>query len=118
VCVTYALCSEAFTEGDVIGCFLDLDNGVVGFSKNGAYLGEAFRFDVGGAGRQKQAYFPAIALKQATVGCDTPLRGLAHMPYTLSRMCFHAASRGQISSDPIRALCDKLVLGWCLWPIG
>lgn len=38
----------------MIGCFLDLDNGVVGFSKNGNYLGEAFRFETGGGAGAKQ----------------------------------------------------------------
>ena len=55
---------ESFGQGDVIGCFLDMDKGVVGFSKNGTYLGEAFRLE---GGANKKAYFPAVVLKQGRV---------------------------------------------------
>ena len=54
---------ESFGQGDVIGCFIDMDKGVVGFSKNGTYLGEAFKLEEG----NKHAYFPAVVLKQGRV---------------------------------------------------
>lgn len=57
-------CRESFGQGDVIGCFLDLSKGVVGFSKNGKYLGDAFQLDSAAAAG---ALFPAVVLKQARV---------------------------------------------------
>ena len=55
---------ESFGQGDVIGCFLDLGKGVVGFSKNGKYLGDAFALDPAMAAG---ALFPSVVLKQARV---------------------------------------------------
>ena len=55
---------EKFSQGDVIGCYLDLSSGVVGYSKNGVYLGEAFELE---SSARKSAYFPAIVLKQSQV---------------------------------------------------
>eukprot|EP00095_Tigriopus_kingsejongensis_P005813 maker-scaffold716_size107355-snap-gene-0.27 protein:Tk05813 transcript:maker-scaffold716_size107355-snap-gene-0.27-mRNA-1 annotation:"atp-dependent rna helicase ddx1" len=51
---------EAFGRGDVIGCFLDLDQGQIAFAKNGQDLGVAFALTpkLGSA-----AFFPAIVLK-------------------------------------------------------
>ena len=54
---------ESFGQGDVVGCFLDLEKGVVGFSKNGKYLGDAFSLLEGDL--KQQAWFPAVVLKQA-----------------------------------------------------
>ncbi|GAB5031371.1 atp-dependent rna helicase ddx1 [Nannochloropsis oceanica] len=54
---------ESFGQGDVIGCFLDLEKGVLGFSKNGKYLGDAFVLE--GELKGQEAWFPAVALKQA-----------------------------------------------------
>lgn len=54
---------ESFGQGDVIGCFLDLEKGVVGFSKNGKYLGDAFVLE--GDLKGQEAWFPAVVLKQA-----------------------------------------------------
>ena len=55
---------ESFGQGDVIGCFLDLAKGVVGFSKNGKPLDDAFALDPAVAA---SALFPAVVLKQARV---------------------------------------------------
>lgn len=33
---------EKFGKGDCVGCLLDLENGVVTFTKNGKVFGEAF----------------------------------------------------------------------------
>jgi len=48
----------------VIGCYLDFSRGVVGFSKNGIYLGDAYCLETFA---KQSAYFPAIVLKQAQV---------------------------------------------------
>ena len=47
---------EAWTAGDVIGCALDLDSGVVSFARNGRDLGPAF------TGVRPLAYYPAVSL--------------------------------------------------------
>lgn len=48
---------EAWTQGDVIGCALDLDAGTVAFARNGVHLGCAFE-----GIRRNVAYFPAVSL--------------------------------------------------------
>lgn len=50
---------QAWLAGDVIGCCLDLDAGIVTFYRNGVSLGEAFRNIRRGPGF---AYFPAVSL--------------------------------------------------------
>lgn len=55
---------EIFKKGDVIGSFLDLEKGTVGFSKNGVYLGDAFVMEESLKGL---AWFPAVALKEARI---------------------------------------------------
>ncbi len=55
---------ESFGQGDVVGCFLDVAKGMVGFSKNGRYLGDAFTLDPPAAAA---ALFPALVLKQGRV---------------------------------------------------
>ena len=55
---------EPFTKGDTVGCFLTLQAGKpgsVGFSKNGAWLGEAFQLPPS----VKGPLFPAVAMKNA-----------------------------------------------------
>uniref|UniRef100_A0A023GNS0 ATP-dependent RNA helicase n=1 Tax=Amblyomma triste TaxID=251400 RepID=A0A023GNS0_AMBTT len=53
---------EKFGMHDVIGCYLDLDNGSVKFSKNGNVFGEAFRIP---ANLTRCPMFPAVVLKNA-----------------------------------------------------
>lgn len=48
---------EAWTQGDVIGCAVDMDAGTVAFSRNGAYLGCAFT-----GIKRHLPYFPAASL--------------------------------------------------------
>ena len=48
---------EAWAQGDVIGCAIDLDVGTVAFLRNGAHLGFAFE-----GIRRPLAYFPAASL--------------------------------------------------------
>ncbi len=36
--VVYHYSTQAFGKGDTIGCYLDMDSGVVGYSKNGVCL--------------------------------------------------------------------------------
>jgi len=50
----------AFGKGDVIGCYLDLDNAEIAYTKNGVDLGLAFSIS---EGLSKQAFFPAVVLK-------------------------------------------------------
>ncbi|XP_054715787.1 LOW QUALITY PROTEIN: E3 ubiquitin-protein ligase RNF123-like [Uloborus diversus] len=66
---------ESWLTGDVIGCSIDLDKGVIGFYRNGSYLGDAFDNVQVGPGL---AYFPAVSLAYnenlvANFG-STPLR--------------------------------------------
>jgi ATP-dependent RNA helicase DDX1 len=53
---------EAFGKGDVIGCYLDLDNKEISFTKNGINLGVAFPIP---RSQEHQPFFPALVLKNA-----------------------------------------------------
>ncbi|XP_034238191.1 ATP-dependent RNA helicase Ddx1 [Thrips palmi] len=53
---------ESFGINDTIGCYLDLDNGEVSFSKNGKHLGKAF--SIADNARNK-TFHPAVVLKNA-----------------------------------------------------
>lgn len=53
---------EAYGKGDAIGCYLDLDAGVVGFSKNGVYLDDAYEVSQDMLGK---TFYPAVVLKNA-----------------------------------------------------
>lgn len=55
---------ESFTMHDVIGCYLDLDEAKISFSKNGIHLGHAF--DIPGYLR-KYAFFATSVLKNAEI---------------------------------------------------
>lgn len=55
---------ETFGLLDIIGCWLDLDNWTVGFSKNGTYLGDAFKIP---ANLKTSAFYPAVVLKNAEI---------------------------------------------------
>ena len=54
---------EKFGKGDCVGCLLDLENGVVAFTKNGKALGEAFRLSEQSA--KCDGLFPAVCVKNA-----------------------------------------------------
>lgn len=53
---------EPYGLTDVLGCYLDLDAGVIHYSKNGNHFGEAFKI----AGHLKgSAFYPACVIKNA-----------------------------------------------------
>lgn len=65
---------EKFGINDVIGCYLDLDNGLIKFSKNGNDLGEAFKIS---QSLRRSAFFAAVVLKNAEMEFnfgDSPFR--------------------------------------------
>ena len=49
-----------FGKGDFIGCYLDLDNWEIAYTKNGKDLGLAFEIP---RQQQNQTFFPAVVLK-------------------------------------------------------
>ncbi|CAH8679970.1 unnamed protein product [Schistosoma rodhaini] len=53
---------EAFGKGDTIGCFLDLDNGSISWSKNGKLFGKAYDIP---AHLRSKGLFPSVCLKNA-----------------------------------------------------
>ncbi|XP_064870326.1 ATP-dependent RNA helicase DDX1-like [Oncorhynchus nerka] len=53
---------EEFTMHDTMGCYLDLDNGLLSFSKNGTDLGLAFEIP---ALLKNQPFFASCVLKNA-----------------------------------------------------
>ncbi|XGW24585.1 hypothetical protein V3C99_006202 [Haemonchus contortus] len=57
---------ESFTTGDVMGCYLDLDNGRIWWSKNGKEFGVAFRLDAKFSSPQC-ALHPAVLVQNSSL---------------------------------------------------
>ncbi|KAI9908014.1 hypothetical protein PsorP6_003697 [Peronosclerospora sorghi] len=55
----------SWNENDVIGCFLDLHEGIISFTRNGVDLGVAFRNVKTTSG--DQGFFPAISVEQMEI---------------------------------------------------
>lgn len=51
-----------FGKGDIIGCYLDLENMEISYTKNGTDLGLAFAIN---RNQYKDAFYPAVVLKNA-----------------------------------------------------
>lgn len=65
---------EPFGINDVIGCFLNLENGSISFSKNGNLFGQAFDIP---KSLDNRAFFPSVTLKNAELLFnfgDTPFK--------------------------------------------
>ncbi|KAK3861170.1 hypothetical protein Pcinc_032827 [Petrolisthes cinctipes] len=68
---------EAFGLHDVMGCYLDLDNMEIGYSKNGTDLGKAFTLK----NEFKNAVFhPAVVLKNAEMSFNFGATNFKHSP--------------------------------------
>ncbi|VDK73504.1 unnamed protein product [Dibothriocephalus latus] len=59
-----------FRVGDVIGCFLDLDNGILQWSINGNAFPEAYRIDQSFITHKKSVFFPAGSLYNTTISVN------------------------------------------------
>ncbi|PIK47054.1 putative ATP-dependent RNA helicase DDX1 [Apostichopus japonicus] len=68
---------EPYGMGDTIGCFLDLDAGVISYSKNGIDLGQAFAIP---GHLQKQTFFAAVVLKNAEMKFNFGSFTFKHQP--------------------------------------
>ena len=51
---------QAFGLNDVMGCYIDLDQGIIKYTKNGKDLGTAFNIP---GHMKKSHFFPAVVLK-------------------------------------------------------
>jgi hypothetical protein len=56
-----------YSEGDVVGCFIDLAAGSISFSVNGENQGQAFSIP---NHMKKSAFHPAVCLKNAAVSVN------------------------------------------------
>lgn len=54
---------RSYAKGDIVGCYIDLENGTIEFSINGELQGAAF--DIPHAYRGKTGFYPAVCLKNA-----------------------------------------------------
>lgn len=68
---------EAFGLNDVIGCYLDLDNLTVSFSKNGSQLGKAFQIS---PQLKTSSFFPAVVVKNAEMSFNFGAQSFKHEP--------------------------------------
>ena len=55
--------SQAFGLNDVMGCYIDLDQSIIKYTKNGKDLGTAFNIP---GHMKKSHFFPAVVLKVRT----------------------------------------------------
>ncbi|XP_064486490.1 ATP-dependent RNA helicase DDX1-like [Ornithodoros turicata] len=68
---------EPFGMHDVIGCYLDLDNNIVKYSKNGVDLGDAFQI---AQNLRRCPFFPAVVLKNAEMSFNFGASPFKHPP--------------------------------------
>lgn len=69
----FILYGEPFGKGDVIGCFVDLDDGSVSWSKNGKFFGEGFKLPPKFSG----TLYAAVCMKNAELSVnfgETPFK--------------------------------------------
>ncbi|KAK6054438.1 SPRY domain protein [Cooperia oncophora] len=70
---------ESFTTGDVMGCFLDIDNGRMWWSKNGKEFEVAFRLDTKFTSPQC-ALHPAVLVQNSSLELNFGATPFAHPP--------------------------------------
>jgi len=68
---------QPFTQHDIIGCYLDMDQGKISFSKNGKHLGHAF--DIPGY-MLKMPFYPAVVLKNSEIELNFGFDGFKFQP--------------------------------------
>lgn len=81
--------AKAVEEGNVVSCFIDLDQREISYSLNGESLGIAFRLPDSLAGK---AFFPAVAVKNSEVSINF---GLTPFAFDQSSNGFVAISQAQ-----------------------
>lgn len=65
---------ETYGLNDVLGCYLDLDNGQIHYAKNGKHMGVAFEIP---PQLRRAALYPAVVVKNAEIRFnfgDTPFK--------------------------------------------
>ncbi len=72
---------EPFGKGDCIGCYIDLDNQEIYFTKNGVDLGLAFTIP---KSQSQKTFFPAIVLK---VSSSKVKRWFSNNVYSFFKEC-------------------------------
>lgn len=92
---------EKYGDGDCIGCFLDMEGGIVSFSKNGTDLGQAFTISES----DKQAVmFPAVLLKDCGVTFQFGADRFQYPPPSTISSLHHGGSPGEV----VEATSDEL----------
>ena len=87
---------ESFGKFDVIGNYLDLDENVVRWSKNGNVFGVAFDIP---ANLQKQTFFAAVVLKNAEMEFNFGQKPFKHPPGD-GFVAFNAAEEAHVVVSP------------------
>ena len=62
---------QSFGKDDCIGCYIDCDNGIISFSKNDQFLGDAFSIPKNLIGTP---FYPAVVLKASMRSGDLIMR--------------------------------------------
>ncbi|CAD5212751.1 unnamed protein product [Bursaphelenchus okinawaensis] len=86
---------EAFTLGDVIGCYLDLDFGQISFSKNGEMFDLAFEIS---KANWNAVFYPTVYVKNAAVKLNFGSEAFKYSPAVQVMAICKAPSACQIPS--------------------
>lgn len=69
---------EPYAKGDVVGCFVDLDNGQVQFAKKGVPFGPAY--DLPREALERESFFPTVAMRDQTLDVNLGQRPFRYPP--------------------------------------
>ncbi|CAB4064020.1 DDX1 [Lepeophtheirus salmonis] len=95
---------ESYGKASVIGCFLDLNNGDISFSKDGKHLGTAFKIS---QDQKREAFFPTVSLKNSELELnfgDSPFK----YPPSNGFIAFSKAESKDVVKNP-RAPSSKIL---------
>jgi len=83
----------AFRTGDAIGCYIDLHDMTISYSKNGKYLGKAFEIP---ADYRGAVFFPAVLLKNSELVANFGQHAFKHPPMVKGYMSMFEGKTGQV----------------------
>lgn len=83
----------------VIGCLLDLSNGIIRFTKNGVDLGVAFTLN---SQQKSQMFFPAVVLKNAEISFNFGAQPFKYPPAN-DYIPISSASKEHVKHNPVNS---------------
>lgn len=78
--IVFILNVQKFKVGDVVGCYLDLDNGTIQWSVNGEMLPPAYHMDSSFISHDKTIFLPSASLYCTTLEVNYGDRPFKYQP--------------------------------------